>query len=576
MIRRLISLASLLLILAACAAPQDRLPRTADDPSRPNVISIYYYLSASLLHYSGDFQSAGELYRRALEQDSTSPQIAKQILVNSAYAYINGQQSAEITLAEFAKARASRSFDADLLNAAYSIYNQAEDQESLDWVINESITRFPTCRAYLQKFYLDFDRKGITDTKLLDKAYKLAGKNTEELVLCARMYALVNQKRAIAILTEVIEINPSQEAYQLLNDLYIRNSSQEEAIAFFKGYLYPQDKEAMLHFLQTASKTLNLQIALSLQNDILITQDTALLAELAFAAYMKEDENVLVKTQHALAQRVPNPEEDAGIAIFLLAQSLFSDAMDAPQVFGDMLYGTRDVDDMLLYRTLRFTMNLQTKTEESNSNFYNELIEACNKRYPNSPVSRYIIVSQEELLTPADSVKASRIELSEYFVDRDRGYEEDWANVITDYQLEGKHKEKISILRRAVERFHNNPLFLNDLGYSLLEYQESWEEAGALITSAIALEPENAYYQDSMAWYYMLMNDAVKAREYISIPMQMNDMPGEIAYHIGVILQANQEDQQAAEYFRKASLDVNFPAYQEKAKAALSNLGLEP
>ncbi|PKN71821.1 MAG: hypothetical protein CVU50_09920 [Candidatus Cloacimonetes bacterium HGW-Cloacimonetes-3] len=576
MIRRIIILASLLLILAACAGPQDRLPGTADDPSRPNVISIYYYLSASLLHYSGDFLSAGELYKRALEQDTASPQIAKQILINSAYAYINGQQSAEITLAEFTTARASRSFDTDLLNAAYSVYNQAGDQAGLDWVIDESIARFPTSRAYLQKFYLDFDRKSISDTKLLDKAYKLAGKNTTELVLCARMYALVNTKRAIAILTEVRDIDPSQEAYQLLNDLYIRNSTAEEAIAFFKGYLYPQDKVAMLHFLQTASKTMNFQIALSLQNDILVTGDAALLGELAFTAYMKADEAVLVKIQHALSGRISNPEEDAGIAIFLLAQSLFSDAMDAPQVFGEMLYGTRDVDDMMLYRTLRFTIGLQTKTEENNSNFYNELIDACNYRFPHSPISRYIIVSQEELLTPADSVNAARVELSEYFVSRNRGYEQDWANVITDYQQKGKYKEKISILRLAVERFHNNPLFLNDLGYSLLDYPESLEEAGALISSAIAIEPENAYYQDSMAWYYMLLNDAAKALEHISIPLQMKDMPGEIAYHMGVILQANNDDKKAAEYFRKASIDVNFPTYQEKAKAALISMGIVP
>jgi Tfp pilus assembly protein PilF len=576
MIRRLLQLLALLVILGACAAPQERLPRTAADPSRPSVVSIYYYISASLMHYSGDFLSAGELYRRALEVDSTSPQIRKQILINSAYAYINGQQTSEQTLAEFARARASQTFDNEMLSAAYSVYNEAGDQESLDWVINESIARFPTCRAYLQKFYLDYDRKKITDTKLLDKAYKLAGKNPEELVLCARMYTFVNPKRAIAILREARDLDPTPETYQLLNNLYLRNGTNDEAVRFYQAYVYPQDKASMLHFLQTSSKSMNFQIILSLQNEILITLDTSLLAELAFAAYMKEDENVLVKTQHALAQRISNPEEDASVAIFLLAKSLFSDAMDAPEVFGEMLYGTRDVDDMLLYRTLRYTMELQTKTEETNSNFYNELIEACKKRFPNSPLSRYIVVSQEELFTPADSVRASRVELSEYFVHRNRGFEEDWTNVITDYQLKAKHEEKILLLRRAIEKFHNNPLFLNDLGYSLLDFPDSLTEAGELIASAIAIEPENAYYQDSMAWYYYLMNDAPKALEHAQIPMQMDNIPGEIAYHMGMILLANNDDQNAADFLKKASLDINFPDYQEKAKAALTNMGLQP
>ena len=574
--RGLLSIVAVLLLISACAAPPAQLAEHSVDNSKPTIASIYYYISASLMHYEGNYLAASELYRLAQKQDSNSQQIAKQMLVNSAYAYVNGQDTGEDVPATFNAARLTFSFDQELLNAAYSVYNKAQDTAGMQWAVDESVARYPSCRAFLQKYYLLYSSKQQTDKKLLQQAYKLAKGKAEDLVLCGRMYSLVDPKTAREILQEAYSVNPTRETALLVNDLTLRHAGDAEAVKLFNSYIYPQDKEPMRDFLQTAKKTLKLQLLLDLTEPILATKDVQLLAELAFAAYMRYDDNVLLLCKDTALQSAHAPEELAGLAIFLLGQSLFTDSLGSPSQYVEMLYGSRDVDDMLLYRTLRHTLKIQINAQVDTTNFYDAMRNACEKHLAQSPISRYIVLTQEELLNPRDSLTAVRNELSEYFVTHNKGYEEDWTSVISQYLLAGREQEKLWLLRAAVGRFHNNPVFLNDLGYSLLEYPDSLQEAGSLITQALELDPDNAYYHDSMAWFHMLSGNTQKALEYIQVPMQMENLPGEIAYHIGFILEANNDIKNARQYYLKAIDDSVFPAFQEKAKQALQALPKEP
>lgn len=568
---RIYLLAIVLLLLSACATPSAQLPQAEPDNSHPTIASIYYYISGSLMHYEGNYQAADELYRLAQLQDKDSRQIPRQILINSGYAYINGQDIGEDVPAAFNAARKSMVFDQDLLKMAYSVYYEAQDSTGMQWAINESVARFPSSRAYLQKYFQQYLDEQKADEKLLQQAYKLAKGNADDLIYCANMYAMTDRNKALNIMKEAYALNPSAITAKMVNDLTIRQADDEEAAKLFSSYAYPQDKEAMKDFLQTANKTLKLKLVLSLADSILATSDTQLIAELAFAAYMRFDDSILLRCREATTNSIHTPEELAELAVFLFGQSLFSPAMGTALDYADLLHGSKDVDDMMLYHTLRFTLKLQNSAEADTED-YSDLQKACEKRLPDNPLSRYIISAHKDFLNPPDSLKALRTELSEYFVNRDQGYEEDWTSVISKYLLEGREQEKLFSLRKAVIRFHDNPVFLNDLGFSLLDYPDSLQEAGSLITKALELDPNNAYYHDSMAWFYMLSGYTQKAMEYIQIPMQMENLPGEIAYHIGFILEANNDLIRAKEYYIKALDDSVFPGFQEKAKQALQAL----
>jgi Flp pilus assembly protein TadD len=568
----LLWLAFFLLLLSACAGPQTTPQRTIIDNSQPNIPSLYYYISASLKHYEGDFLTADNYYHLALEQDFRSYQIKKQILINSAYAFLSKQQDAEITIKQFDQARKEMIFDNDLLNAAYSVYSNANNEEGLAWVVSESVLYYPSTLSFLRKFYLDYSKNKKSDENLLELALKYADNNPEDIILTAKMYTLVNPKRSVSLLQEAYELEPKKETDNLLSEITLQYLGKEEALKKFRTYSYPEDKDRMLYFLQMANRNRRLEVVNTLSPILLNTGDSSLIGELAFSAYLEDKTDILQEISRFLLTKDADPLTDSKVVSFLFAEALFSEKLPEPSLYLDYFNSAQDVQDVILYAMLKRSMQAQSLEKETNIIFSEEFVSAVEKRLPENVFSRYLkIASQIKSVEDEDFLQA-RAELCSYFLQKDLGELEDWTFLLQYYQNEGREEEKIATLRKAVHKFPDNPLFLNDLGYSLLDYPQFIVEGGFLIQRAVALDPTNPYYQDSLAWFYYLTADFSKAMEHITIPMQMKNAPGEISYHIGMILLANQQKEEAIKYFQSALEDEQTPIYQEKAKKALNEL----
>lgn len=568
----LLWLAFFLLLLSACAGPQTTAQRTIIDNSQPNIPSLYYYISASLKHYEGDFLTADNYYHLALEQDFRSYQIKKQILINSAYAFLSKQQDAEITVRQFDQARKEMIFDNDLLNAAYSVYSNANNEEGLAWVVSESVLYYPSTLSFLRKFYFDYSKNKKSDENLLELALKYADNNPEDIILTAKMYTLVNPKRSVSLLQEAYELEPKKETDNLLSEITLQYLGKEEALKKFRTYSYPEDKDRMLYFLQMANRNRRLEVVNTLSPILLNTGDSSLIGELAFSAYLEDKTDILQEISRFLLTKDADPLTDSKVVSFLFAEALFSEKLPEPSLYLDYFNSAQDVQDVILYAMLKRSMQAQSLEKETNIIFSEEFVSAVEKRLPENVFSRYLkIASQIKSVEDEDFLQA-RAELCNYFLQKELGELEDWTFLLQYYQNEGREEEKIATLRKAVHKFPDNPLFLNDLGYSLLDYPQFIEEGGLLIQRAVALDPTNPYYQDSLAWFYYLTADFSKAMEHITIPMQMKNAPGEISYHIGMILLANQQKEEAIKYFQSALEDDQTPIYQEKAKKALNEL----
>lgn len=568
----LLWLAFFLLLLSACAGPQTTAQRTIIDNSQPNIPSLYYYISASLKHYEGDFLTADNYYHLALEQDFRSYQIKKQILINSAYAFLSKQQDAEITVRQFDQARKEMIFDNDLLNAAYSVYSNANNEEGLAWVVSESVLYYPSTLSFLRKFYLDYSKNKKSDENLLELALKYADNNPEDIILTAKMYTLVNPKRSVSLLQEAYELEPKKETDNLLSEITLQYLGKEEALKKFRTYSYPEDKDRMLYFLQMANRNRRLEVVNTLSPILLNTGDSSLIGELAFSAYLEDKTDILQEISRFLLTKDADPLTDSKVVSFLFAEALFSEKLPEPSLYLDYFNSAQDVQDVILYAMLKRSMQAKSLEKETNILFSEEFVSAVEKRLPENVFSRYLkIASQIKSVEDEDFLQA-RAELCNYFLQKELGELEDWTFLLQYYQNEGREEEKIATLRKAVRKFPDNPLFLNDLGYSLLDYPQFIEEGGLLIQRAVALDPTNPYYQDSLAWFYYLTANFSKAMEHITILMQMQDAPGEISYHIGMILLANQQKEEAIKYFQSALEDDQTPIYQEKAKKALNEL----
>jgi len=557
------------LLLSACSVNRSApVPPKQDGGSEPNLASIYYYITGSYFYYQGDFLSASELYQRALQADDHSLQIRKQVLMADINASLAGQQDKDQINKQIEDDKDLILSDDQLLNAVYSVYQQNNDYSGMKWAADNMAKRFPGSRAWLLKFLADYQSNFNGNEQDLAQAYKLARGNPNELLDVAKLYSLVDLKRSIAILQEILAITPKPEAQTLLAEYLLRSGDQGKAAEIFRSYGFPTDRQQMLSFLQSANKAKSSGVILELEPEIIATADAGLIGELAFAAYLEGQYPVLEHVYSVLASKPPEPAADAKVAVFLVAGALDSQDLKDSSRFLPLLQGAQDADDILLYRTLRFSLNATHDKDDILGTWEQETAT----RLPDGPWKDYLLAATKAQTASDSTLASTRLSLCNYLCNSGKGYDSDFTYVLTDYNAQGRFSEKFSLLHTALDKYPNNPLFLNDLGYSLLDYPDSLDQAGSLIFRAIELEPDNAYYQDSMAWFYYLKSDTAKAMEHIQLPLKLEQIPSEIAYHIGMILVANHNPTLARDYFRMAADDASSPAYQQKATAEIKRL----
>jgi tetratricopeptide (TPR) repeat protein len=109
---------------------------------------------------------------------------------------------------------------------------------------------------------------------------------------------------------------------------------------------------------------------------------------------------------------------------------------------------------------------------------------------------------------------------------------------------------------------------LNYYGYMLAEQGVRLDEAVALITRALAEDPGNASYLDSMGWARFKQDRLQEAEEYLRKAVSRNGHNPEILAHLGDVLAKSGREDLAAQQWEKALAEWrrSLPADQEPAK----------
>jgi len=101
---------------------------------------------------------------------------------------------------------------------------------------------------------------------------------------------------------------------------------------------------------------------------------------------------------------------------------------------------------------------------------------------------------------------------------------------------------------------------------------ENAEQAASLIRKALTYEPENPFFLDSLAWYYYLNGNYPESLHLMSIPQKMENMPAEIAWHLGAIHLALKNYKEAQTWLQKCLTIDNDPESEELAEKALKQI----
>ncbi len=93
-------------------------------------------------------------------------------------------------------------------------------------------------------------------------------------------------------------------------------------------------------------------------------------------------------------------------------------------------------------------------------------------------------------------------------------------SAIYEYEASTNKNDKemlnaVVIKLKSVVEGETNPLFLNYLGYILIDHEIDINMGLEYVENALALEPNSAFYLDSLAWGYYKLGECVKAKELI-------------------------------------------------------------
>jgi tetratricopeptide (TPR) repeat protein len=139
----------------------------------------------------------------------------------------------------------------------------------------------------------------------------------------------------------------------------------------------------------------------------------------------------------------------------------------------------------------------------------------------------------------------------------------------TAQQMAGEFAAAEGTLREILKQTPGNPIALNNLGYFLLERNERFPEALDLIQKAIAIEPDNPSYLDSLGWAYFKLGKYAEAEKHLLEAARLAGESSTIQEHVGDVYQKQGKLPAAKAAWEKALNLASSPEDITRLKAKL-------
>jgi hypothetical protein len=570
-VRWLLPLALAVLALSACS-----VNNVASEPggSRPTYPSIYYFLAGSTVQELGNYDLADQLYRSALDSDPKSAYLRKRVLLNSFNLYNSGLLDEDQMKGLIASYDALIPYDEEILTANYNFYEQVADSTAMALTISRLETRFPSAQTYILRFIHSFRHEADPKLSYLDQALELAWNDPRQLQHLSRFYFFYDLEKSIRCMKRALEINPSREAHEMMSELVVSSKNPAWAKDYAATLSYPEDRENLLYFLNMAFDARQLELILALDDTVLRIGDLDLMYLLGVSALFSRRPDILAGIETQLPKTAGLDENRQYLYAILGANTLLNGNGTALKRYLPQITSTQYYDNIYNFYTFAGAYQVPDSVSTSSRDLAEGFSSRVRDSLPDGAPSQYLTAlasaSTDSTYTGYAIAKFNLIQ----YLGAEHGYSEDDLEFLLQfYYDQGQLDQHRALLPDAVRRYPDNPLFLNDLGYTLLLEGEFLDKGASLIRRALVFDPENPFYLDSLAWYYYLIGDYATAATYLDIPKTMENMPSEIAWHIGAIYLALNDKDQARDFFLKCIEIGNDPDYVQRATEAMKLLG---
>jgi len=141
-------------------------------------------------------------------------------------------------------------------------------------------------------------------------------------------------------------------------------------------------------------------------------------------------------------------------------------------------------------------------------------------------------------------------------------------------ERDGKFDESVAVFEEALRIRPDDANILNYLGYMYADRGVKLSEARTLLEKAVALDPQNGAYLDSLGWAFFRMNELESAAKYLSKAAERIPMDATVQEHLGDLEARRGQTARAVGHWKK-SLTLS-PDEPEKIVRKIHDSGATP
>jgi tetratricopeptide (TPR) repeat protein len=514
--------ACFLILAAATALPSDALPQ-APSPRYPSEEAFRRYAQGRWLEESGRRDLALGEYSKALVLDDSSASVARRMSEASA---LSGDVSRSLEFADRAL-----SIDPDDARAHWlrgtALINLGRGRDAL-----AALERAVAIDSERVEYTTTLGRVAVSEDELglavisFRRAVWLDPEDTESwFQLAAGEARLGNYGAADTALAQVLDQNPMRPGALLLQGLIHENLGRtDQALSLYREHLasHPNDVATRRRAVNLLARSKRYEEALKEARLLVQTspddrENSEIEADLAYSAGRNAEGDRIVKRMRA---QWPNDPDAYSATISLLA----SHGRSAQAVADAEKWVAAKPGDYRRHLVAARARTLNKQPAEAQSHLEQAIAIVPDSLVPRAMLARFYehekrgaeaLRTWEELVRRFPSNNGVVFDLAAC---RERQGDLDGAE---------------AAVRDVLKRDADNATALNFLGYLWADHNRKLEEAVDMIARAIAQDPDNGAYIDSLGWAYYRLGRLPEARVELEKAARLTHGDAVVLEHLG-------------------------------------------
>jgi len=604
--KRVFYLLLILIIFTGCAVNRNI-------SNKPNFVAENYFLFGQTAMQQHDFESAIQLYQKAVEADSNNIYL-KETLLEALTLTSYFDESANAKIIEIGENYCENSINSEMIYSLMAeAYRKEQQYEIAEICFKKAIKEQTTMRNLTAFYVFQQNTNPPGNIKLLKKALKYSWDEKKLVLTIAELYSKIDSVRSLEIFTETYKkwsdeecLTPLLTAYEklglydkVLETIQFHIDNKRELSAPIKIYLIGRYFALEKYDEVLKNSSICFEVG---------THD--ILKYLFFSAINKND--FKTGTLAGLAIEKSGELEEGFAASFYtyfaelyLATNNYEKAVESllkadnieviySYIFSDELFNSTDQKEKIYKLLMEYHNSLEDKAnanyllgifhtefkEKKNATTYlNKLsLEYINKNKLNLMMAiAYIqntmdltkaktlledldgiVLTPNELIasllfgTEHDSIAYSM--LKEEISVNPKPDPSTFATCSILGELYDTTENLFIILEKGIALYPENAELLNATGYLIAKnkFEEKYDSAELYLKKAVSLMPESEMIWDSLAWLYFRQEKYDEALEAMEIPLSKEINNSEIAYHLGIIYSCLNKKKKAKYYYNLA------------------------